>query len=63
MAAPMTSSGADIVDLSERGNFRKKAASKLVNELVALGRPSTSQAPSDDRAILVQFTSRARSLM
>jgi DNA-binding MarR family transcriptional regulator len=41
----------------------KQAASKLVGELVALGYLSTSPAPSDGRAILVQFIPRGRSLM
>ena len=55
--------GTSIVDLAGRSNISKQAASKLVSELVALGYLSTSQAPSDGRAILVQFTLRGRSLM
>jgi len=55
--------GTSIVDLAERSNVSKQAASKLVSELVALGYLSTSQAPSDGRAILVQFTPQGRSLM
>lgn len=55
--------GTSIVDLAERSNVSKQAASKLVGELVALGYLSTSQAPSDGRAILVRFTPRGRSLM
>jgi DNA-binding MarR family transcriptional regulator len=55
--------GTSIVDLAERSNISKQAASKLVSELVALGYLSISQAPSDGRAILVQFTPRGRSLM
>lgn len=55
--------GTTIVDLAERSNISKQAASKLVGELVALELLSTSPAPSDGRAILVQFTPRGRSLM
>ena len=55
--------GTSIVDLAERSNVSKQAASKLVSELVALGYLSSSQVPSDGRAILVQFTPRGRSLM
>ena len=55
--------GTSIVDLAERSNVSKQAVSKLVSELVALGYLSTSQAPSDGRAILVRFTPRGRSLM
>jgi DNA-binding MarR family transcriptional regulator len=55
--------GTSVVDLAERGNISKQAASKLVGELVALGYLSTSPGPSDGRAILVQFTPRGRSLM
>jgi DNA-binding MarR family transcriptional regulator len=55
--------GTNVVDLAERSNISKQAASKLVSELVALGYLSTSRAPSDGRAILVQFTPRGRSLM
>jgi DNA-binding MarR family transcriptional regulator len=55
--------GTNVVDLAERSNISKQAASKLVGELVALGYLSTSRAPSDGRAILVQFTPRGRSLM
>jgi DNA-binding MarR family transcriptional regulator len=49
--------------LAERSNISKQAASKLVGELVALGYLSISRAPSDGRAILVQFTPQGRSLM
>lgn len=55
--------GTNVVDLAERSNISKQAASKLVGELVALGYLSTSRAPSDGRAILVQFTPRGCSLM
>jgi DNA-binding MarR family transcriptional regulator len=55
--------GTGVVDLAERSNISKQAASKLVGELVALGYLSTSPAPSDGRAILVHFTPRGRSLM
>jgi DNA-binding MarR family transcriptional regulator len=55
--------GTSVVDLAERSNISKQAASKLVGELVALGLLSTSRAPSDGRAILVQFTPRGRALM
>lgn len=55
--------GTSVVDLAESSNISKQAASKLVGELVALGLLSTSRAPSDGRAILVQFTPRGRALM
>jgi DNA-binding MarR family transcriptional regulator len=55
--------GTSVIALAERSNISKQAASKLVSELVALGYLSTSQAPSDGRAILVKFTPRGRSLM
>jgi DNA-binding MarR family transcriptional regulator len=55
--------GTSVVDLAERSNVSKQAASKLVGELVSLGFLSTSPAPSDGRSILVQFTPRGRSLM
>jgi DNA-binding MarR family transcriptional regulator len=55
--------GTNVVDLAERSNISKQAASKLVGELVAFGYLSTSRAPSDGRSILVQFTPRGRSLM
>jgi DNA-binding MarR family transcriptional regulator len=55
--------GTNVVDLAERSNISKQAASKLVGELVAFGYLSTSRAPSDGRAILVQFTPRGRTLM
>jgi DNA-binding MarR family transcriptional regulator len=55
--------GTGIVDLAERSNVSKQAASKLVAELVGLGYLSTSRQPSDGRAVLVQFTRRGRSLM
>jgi DNA-binding MarR family transcriptional regulator len=55
--------GTSVVDLAERSNISKQAASKLVGELVVLGYLSTSRGPSDGRAILVQFTPRGRSLM
>jgi DNA-binding MarR family transcriptional regulator len=55
--------GTSVVDLAERSNISKQAASKLVGELVALGYLSTSRGLSDGRAILVQFTPRGRSLM
>ena len=55
--------GTSVVDLAESSNISKQAASKLVGELVALGFLSTSRAPSDGRAILVQFTPRGRALM
>jgi DNA-binding MarR family transcriptional regulator len=55
--------GTNVVDLAERSNISKQAASKLVGELVVLGYLSTSRALSDGRAILVQFTPRGRSLM
>lgn len=55
--------GTTIVDLAETSNISKQAASKLVGELVALGLLSTSPAPSDGRAILVEFTPRGRALM
>jgi DNA-binding MarR family transcriptional regulator len=55
--------GTSVVDLAERSNISKQAASRLVGELAALGYLSTSPAPSDGRAILVQFTPRGRLLM
>ena len=55
--------GTNIVDLAERSNVSKQAASKLVSELVARGYLATSRAPSDGRAILVRFTPRGASLM
>lgn len=55
--------GTSVVDLAERSNISKQAASKLVGELVALGYLATSRGPLDGRAILVQFTPQGRSLM
>ncbi len=55
--------GNSIIDLAERSNISKQAASKLVGELVALGYLSASQVPTDRRTTLVQFTPRGRSLM
>jgi DNA-binding MarR family transcriptional regulator len=55
--------GTTVVDLAERSNISKQAASKLVGELVVLGLLSTSRATSDGRAILVQFTPRGLALM
>jgi DNA-binding MarR family transcriptional regulator len=55
--------GTSVIDLAESSNISKQAASKLVGELVALGFLSTSRAPADGRAILVQFTPRGRALM
>jgi DNA-binding MarR family transcriptional regulator len=55
--------GTSVVDLAESSNISKQAASKLVGELVELGLVSTSPAPSDGRAILVEFTPRGRAMM
>jgi DNA-binding MarR family transcriptional regulator len=55
--------GTSLVEIAERSNVSKQAASKLVAGLVARGYLSTSPAPSDARSVLVQFTTRGTELM
>lgn len=55
--------GTGIVELAERCNVSKQAASKLVAELVALGYLSTARVPADGRAILARFTPDGRAMM
>ncbi len=55
--------GTSILEIAERSNVSKQAASKLVAGLVAHGYLSTSPAPSDARSIIVKFTARGTALM
>jgi DNA-binding MarR family transcriptional regulator len=55
--------GTSVVEIAERSNVSKQAASKLVAGLVAQGYLSTSPAPSDARSVIVQFTTRGTDLM
>jgi DNA-binding MarR family transcriptional regulator len=55
--------GTSIVDLAERAQISKQAASKLVAELAVLGYLSTAREPSDARALRVQFTPKGHAMM